>query len=1039
MTSEKKILFQQIDFYEKNMELLKKYHNSIFNNLSKPGRSAESEKTEGYRGSEGSAKHCDPEIFYTSEGKINLRVKLKNGNIVHLHDKNDPEKEIPQFLNMIPENANGVVLLTGMGLCYTPMAILEKRKNIQYLAVFDLMPDIFLQAMHHMDLSSMLSDPRLILSIDPEPDIDKVLAPASLALQLESIYDLKHLPSFALDNEKYTNLSDSVFQIANQFNLGGGAILGGGRAYTANRFKNLTSMYKNGMIEDLKGKFKGIPAILVAGGPSLNLNIHLLPEIKGKAVILAVDSTLPALAANKVSPDFLTAIDPYDLVYEKFAEALPQTRGTSLITSAWVAPKVVKAFPALNIFWTFSGRNMENWMQEMMGGSVPTGGASTVAHLNLVAAILMGCSPIVFIGQDLAYTGGISHAENTVLTQNKAMKNLLESKDLIWTEEISGGKVPTDRKFLNFKRHFEDLISTHKGNYINSTVKGARIKGTEAMALEDVIAKYCPAEKKVAQIIASSISLDKNSDKFLKEFRSFLRKSKTLMKIIARSDQLHENVIKALKSGKDKNKKYRSFQSLPGSLKNKINEIDGFHKKIDGYKKIWGILDEITMEGLKKSERQKHDIEKLKNDPEKYADWLLQNLVRLKHINEVRKNELAVFEKNLTYLVTYFEKEKKILNAVKKCKSGSNTQKTGQEDELFKLARLYFENDNFSLLGDLCSEFEEMHGKNGELAGKTSHENPDENSVKPTDKKSDKQRYEDSEKNFAMINFYAGCVSLLRNNFDEAEKYFVKAVDLDSHLNEKIREFRKKLGDEYVGHAAFFNGKDDDTVRRMLIKGLKYSGGHLLLENRLNEMADLTIKSVNASLEIYESTTRNTPHDPKDFKDSQAAYKSDLLKSSRIKLGKWINDIEKHKFLENIFAKVKIGEFYRLNGIIRIRENKFVKAIENFDKAIVFVNDDPGYYLLKADACFALNDYDNGIDALNKAVKLDVKYAVYWENMGDNLAGQGKFNDAIAAYEQFFTASSENKMVLKKISRCFIELGQLQAAKDTLLQLKSLC
>ncbi len=993
------------DFFQSNIKLLEKYHYDTFKYLE------ELKKSEGMH-----TKNYEPEIFYTSEGKINLKVKLANGKTVYLHDQNDPEKEITQFLNMIPENANGVVLLTGMGLCYTPMAILEKRKNIQYLALFDPEPYIFLHILHYIDLSPMLSDPRVILSIKPDPDIDKILKPALLALQLENIYNLKHIPSFSIDNDKYTNLSDSVFTIANQFNLGGGAILGGGLTYTINRFKNLTSMYKNSMVENLKDKFKDIPAILVAGGPSLNLNVHLLQQIKGKSVIIAVDSTLPVLVANGVSPDFLTAIDPYDLIYEKFADALPETHGTSLITSAWVAPKVTKAFPSLEIFWTFSGRNMENWMQEMMGGSIPTGGAATVAHLNLVAAILMGCSPIVFIGQDLAYTGGASHAENTVLTQNQAMKNLLKSKDLIWTEEISGGKVPTDRKFLNFKRHFEDLISNNPGIYINSTVQGAKIEGTEAIPLEDVIEKYCSGKKRIPEIIASSISRNKNSDKFIKEFRSFIRKSNTLMKIIARSDILHETAIKGLTKYKTQNTKHKSFQSLPGELRNIINEIDGLHKKIDGYKKIWGILDEVTMQGLKISERQKHAIEKLKNDSEKYIDWLLKNFERLIHINKVRKDGLKTFETNLSKLIRHFEKEKKILKSLGRYKYDNNHKlKTNQIDQLIELAQLYFETKDFSLLGNVCNEFENIYKQNSNQSDKVSKDK------------------------LAIIYFYSGCVLLLRNNFDEAEKYFKRAIDTFPDIKQRVNEFRQKLGDEYIGHADFFNGKDDDTIRRMLIKGMKYSGGHTLLEHRLHEMSDMILKYANKSLDEFDAQVSSGAGEAKASDNPNEIKKYDLLRDVHKKLEKWINDIEKHKILKNILTNEKISEFYRLNGTSYIKENKFKKAVDNFNKAISLIPNNPQYHLMKADACFAIGDYDNGIIALNNAVAIDVEYAQYWENMGDNLAKQGKFNDAIAAYEQFFTASPKNKMVLKKISQCFIELGQLDAAKNILVQLKNLC
>ena len=944
--------FKDADYYETNMVVLKKYHKSLWDRIN------------NFQAS------CNIDVFYTAEGKPNLKVNQHDGSVLYLHDENDPEKEVPLFLDMIPKDSSDVILLTGIGLGYTPMAILKERKNIQYVAVFDLIPDIFAHALHYMDLTAMLADPRLILSIDPEPDIDSVLAPANLALQLENIHNLKHVPSFALDQEGYETLNAKVFTIANQYNLGGGAILGGGRVYTANRFNHLASMYKNNMLEALKGKFKDIPAVLVAGGPSLDMNIHLLPRLKNRAVVIAVDSALPALVANGVPPDFMSAIDPSDMIFEKFADALPEMEKTSLIASTWVASKVPKVFPPGQIFWTFSGRNMENWMMEMMGGTIPTGGASTVAHLNLMAAILMGCSPIVFVGQDLAYIRKVSHASNTSLTQNRVINNLLKSKDVLWTEEIHGGKVPTDRLFLNFKRHFEDLISNYPGMYINSTVQGARIKGTVPMDLEEVIYKYCSDKKNIYGIISSAGSSNKPSDVFLKEFRSFVKKSRVLFKKIDQTDLLQKKVVKTLINGRHGRQKYRTFNELPDIQKKQINEIDKGHKKIDSYKKIWGILDEMTMTGLQESERKKYEISRLEENPEKYTEWLLKNLERLGHINFVRKKELKTFIDNLSKLITHFEQENMKLNQIKKNKKTAADQ--------IKLADFYFESGEFSLLEQVCLDFEKSGNRS------------------------------------SMIDFYKGCIALLKNQFEQAEMNFNNAEKSDPDIREKINNFRIKFGDNYLDHAAYFNGKDENTVRRLLIKGLKYSGENPLLANRINEIADA------------------------DIKKSIAILESENLQEASELLEKWADDIQKNPVLVQALEKNKCAEFFRLYASTSVSQNKYEKAIKNFDKAIFYVDDNPEYYLLKADACFTVNDFDNGVVSLNQAVSLDKKYAQYWENMGDNLAKDGKFNDALAAYEQNMVALSDNRMILKKIAKCYLKLGQVEAANEALNQLKKI-
>lgn len=941
---------QKNDYYESNLALLKLYHKRVWEDL------------QSYQAS------FHTEVFSSSDGKLNLKLKNGDNDLVSLHDETDPEKEIPQFLDMIEEDATGVVLLTGMGLGYTPMAILRERKHVQHLVLFDLIPDIFVQSMKHMDLSSLLSDPRLTLGIGPEPDIESVLEPIQLSLQLESIHNLKHIPTFSIDKNRYETFNEKLFTIANQHNLGGGAILRGGRAYTDNRLKNLTTMYKNKIIEDLKGRFAGIPAILVAGGPSLDMDIHLLSELKDRAVIIAVDSTLPALVANGVSPDFMTAIDPYDLIYEKFSEALPDMGDTSLIASAWVAPKVAKVFPPKQIFWTFAGRNMENWMQSMMGGHMPSGGASTVAHLNLVAAIIMGCSPIVFIGQDLAYTGRASHASNTALTFNKEMKDLFaEKKDLLWQKGVDGGKVPTDRILLNFKRHFEDLIENNPGIYINATAQGAHIEGTVPMELEEVIATHCTEKKNIRDIIAVKDGEAKEPDLFIKEFRSFIHKSKSLVKEINTLEGLQKKVVKTLSGPAFKYNIHKRFDSLPDGLKKQINKIDKSHKKIDSRLFIWGILDEITMAGLQASERQKHTIKQLQDKPEKYIEWLLKNFERLNLVNTVRKRELIYFREALETLLNHFETEKKKRRDLK--------QRDKKRQALLDLAKIYFKTGDYSLLEEICLEFENSFGNSSEFK------------------------------------FYSGVVANLKTDFKKGEAFFNQGKQ-DPAIKKKISDFRARMANEYIGHADFFIGKDDGTVRKMLIRGIKYSAGNSLILSRINAQLDADMKRIETALE------------------------SEDMQEERSIVENWIKDIETHNALKTVMDQRKCASLYRMSGSICVKEGRLERAIENFDNALLFSDDDPQIYLLKADACFAVEKYDCGIDSLNRAVALDKRYAQYWENMGDNLVEKGAFGDALAAYEQNILAAPENKMILKKIAKCYLALGQTEAANEALYQLR---
>ncbi len=790
------------DFYESNLSLLEKHHPDIYKIMTE--------------------SPPDPmgEIFMSPDGKLNLKVVNKEGKPINLHDANDPEAEVPQFLNMVPENSTGFVALLGMGLGYTPLALLQQRPDIRHLAAFELEPGIFRQALQYMDLSPILSDPRLMLSVTRDSEVAAVLAPAARALQLEAIHTLKHLPSFSFDNAAYQELSDKVFAYVNSFNVGGATILRFGGDFISNRFSQLSSIHHNYLLESLKGVFSGIPAILVAGGPSLDKNIHLLPMAKDKAVIIAVDTALPALLAHGVSPNFVTAIDPEDVIYEKFANVAPITKGVSLICAAWVTPKVPKLFPAEQIFWVFSGNRIESWINTMLGGKILTRGAGSVAQLNLTAAIIMGCSPIIFVGQDLAYTNDRSHAEHIVLTDQSKMKDIMKSKtNMLWVEGIDGSKVPTNRAFYSMIKHFEGIMAANSGHYINATEGGAHLEGTEVLSLKEVLNLHCSQRHEISESISSQIKDSKLSDtkKLLSGFRSTLNKVKNLLKIIKRADSLTHAVQKELLKREKTGSKYRSFSALPKPLQRKVNEIDNCHKRIDRDNKIWQLLQDITMEGLRQSERMMHVISKLEGKPEKYMEWLSKNLERLDSINTVRTNVLATIEEHLSKTLDHHTKERDLFKDIEK------------DQNLLELARFYFESGHPILARPI---FEQL------LAAM-----PDS----------------------AEILFYLGCIAAHHTDYEKGDKYFQRAEQLNpENFKKRIKDFRQQLGDQYFGYANQYRNIDRNTFKKMLLKGLRYCKDHTRIKKELEALAAADLKEIKTALESdpsrYEDALIRTWH-----------------------------------------------------------------------------------------------------------------------------------------------------------------------------------
>jgi hypothetical protein len=145
----------------------------------------------------------------------------------------------------------------------------------------------------------------------------------------------------------------------------------------------------------------------------------------------------------------------------------------------------------------------------LIGNALPTRGGlpagATVAHLAFYLARYLGCDPIIFVGQDLAFTGHVFYIPGVEVHQTWRSEfnrfNTLESKE--W-ERIArngpvlrkivgndGEPVYSDELLFTYLEQFERDFAGCSARIINATEGGARIRGSEAMPLRDALDTYC--------------------------------------------------------------------------------------------------------------------------------------------------------------------------------------------------------------------------------------------------------------------------------------------------------------------------------------------------------------------------------------------------------------------------------------------------------------------------------------------------------------------------------------------------------------------
>jgi hypothetical protein len=184
----------------------------------------------------------------------------------------------------------------------------------------------------------------------------------------------------------------------------------------------------------LTDQYQGVPAFIIGAGPSLDQNVHLLARAAQKGIVFATNSGAVSLAKHGVEPQVVCCIESIDASIK--LKNLPfidrVVRGFSLSA----APGTLRTGtgPLLPVHEAIAQYNGPLESLTGHGGLPMSGSVSTIATS---LARMLGCSPIVLCGQDLAYSNGRAYATGTGYEDSRAVVN--EKTGVIhlkWNEEM---------------------------------------------------------------------------------------------------------------------------------------------------------------------------------------------------------------------------------------------------------------------------------------------------------------------------------------------------------------------------------------------------------------------------------------------------------------------------------------------------------------------------------------------------------------------------------------------------------------------------
>jgi hypothetical protein len=253
-----------------------------------------------------------------------------------------------------------------------------------------------------------------------------------------------------------------------------------------NSFFNVEVMSASPGIRQLEQKYKGVPAIVVAAGPSLDKNIDLLREAQGKALIIASDITLKVLLTKGIIPDLVASIERVSAVYERFYHGVDIPDKTWLVALNVMDPRVFKAFPNRHVIAFRTTEPLSSWLDDVTGkkGGLMTG--LSVAHLAFSTARLLGCEPIILVGQDLALS-----KDNRYYVSGSSSGDGEDISGDVWVKDYNGEPIRSTRILKLFLDWYEMALRDEKVHCIDATEGGALIEGTEVLTLRETLDRYC--------------------------------------------------------------------------------------------------------------------------------------------------------------------------------------------------------------------------------------------------------------------------------------------------------------------------------------------------------------------------------------------------------------------------------------------------------------------------------------------------------------------------------------------------------------------
>jgi len=534
------------------------------------------------------------ELVTAKNGLPALLVHLADGKSIYINSAYDPVREAERWASQVEVKPSDLVILFGLGLGYHLKELMKKITPGVQVFVIEPSPYVMRLAREQEICRQALSHPDVFL-------VENWTAFKAVYQDYGSRWRnlrFTKIPCYTrMYPEDYQEIIKRVSRELNSLLVDRCTVLKSAQVWQTNLLKNLRFLTEISPISSVFDRFRNRPAIIVAAGPSLDKNVDLLHQAKGRALILATGTVVRLLEKRGIEPDLILSFDGNERNFLAHFNGIEMHQPVLVFDPA-IHYQIVENYQGPRSMMVINEANL--WLEEFLDqpiGMVKSG--PSIANTAFALAYKLGADPVILIGQDLAYTGGRTHAPDTHLEQYiyEVPKNWLEGKPVretdasrpefkehshywsrakaIWIDGVDGEKVPTDRKMLSFLHWFEEIIENleRKATIIDATEGGALIRGTEVMSLQEALNRYC-SDDLSGEIQAVRETLCRPFDTGILELISFLKEScnvvERLISQCAKGARLSKVLFEHYENGRECN---------VGKILSRLESVDRFLQK----------------------------------------------------------------------------------------------------------------------------------------------------------------------------------------------------------------------------------------------------------------------------------------------------------------------------------------------------------------------------------------------------------------------------------------------------------------------------